>query len=135
MAWVICLVSASRRIMSGRAAPTPPGLPGGVAHGGAGTAVARLLWRGEDDVSLGVRDRGPGGDVPDGAHRRAADVDGLGAALGGDEKVAGPDSGPRQVRRGQLQDGVVAWVLVARREAIGKVGGGCPRWYEPGGLH
>jgi len=31
-------------------------------------------------VSFGVRDRGSGGNVPDGARGRAADVDGLGAA-------------------------------------------------------
>jgi len=94
-----------------------------------------VLRRCEDNVSFGVRDRGSGGDVPYGTCRRAAEVYGLGAAFGGDEQVAGPDSGPRQLCRGQLQDGVVAWMLVAGREAIGKVGGGGSRRHQPGGFH
>src|SRR5438876_620253 len=73
-----------------------------------------------------MRDGRPCGDVQDRACCRAADVDGPGAALGGDEQVAGPDSGPRQLRRGQPQDGVVAWMPVARREAVGEVHGACP---------
>ena len=94
-----------------------------------------VLRRREDNVPFGVRDRRPGGNVPDGARGRAADVDGPGAAFGGDEQVAGPDSASRQLRRGQLQDGIIAGVLVARRETIGQVGGGCSLRHEPGGLH
>ena len=102
-----------------------------------GTGVWRLasLRRCEDNVPFGVRDRRPGGNGPDGARGRAADVDGPGAAFGGDEQVAGPDPGLRQLRRGQRQDGVVAGVLVALRETIGKVGGGGSLRHEPGGLH
>ena len=77
----------------------------------------------------------PGGDVPHRAGRPAADVDGAGAPLGGDEKITGPDSGLGQVRRGQPQNGVVAGVLVGRGVAVGQVGGGGLWGDEAGGLH
>jgi len=86
-------------------------------------------------MTFGMRDGGPGGDQTDGARVRAADIDGSGAALGGDQKVAGPDPGPRQRRGGQPQDDIVAWMLVARREPVSEVGGGHSRRHEPRGLH
>ena len=86
-------------------------------------------------MPLAVGNGRPGGDVPHRAGRPAADVDGAGAPLGGDEKITGPDSGLGQVRRGQPQNGVVAGVLVRRGVAVGQVGGGGLWGDEAGGLH